>query len=58
MSDITKILETKDARIERLLGLLGQAEEILEWVCNHRVDGAVKSQAAIVVAKIRVEREA
>ena len=56
---IYKILEAKDARITHLLGLLGQAEEIVDWVITSEVDAFpiwLFRQAEIVKAKIEKEK--
>ena len=55
--------ETKDARIERLLGLLDQAAPFVEWISHSLESGIAPTyaevmQAEIVLAKIRMEREA
>lgn len=50
--------ETKDARIERLLGLLGQVEETLEWVASGPRDTGHTVYAEFLLARIRMEREA
>lgn len=55
--------ETKDARIERLLGLLGQAQQVMALIINAYarsgwIDQYLINEAEIVVAKIRKEREA
>ena len=64
---ITKILEAKDARIERLLGLNIQAQEVIELALKEHVNNMVSqngglspeliNQAEIVWAKIQKERE-
>lgn len=61
---IYKILEAKDARITHLLGLLGQAEEVLDWVLfdaygisrKNGVPSTIYCQAEIVKAKIEKEK--
>lgn len=53
--------EDKDARITRLLGLLEQAEEVVDWFLNsptEHVETYFYFQAEILKAKIEKEMEA
>ena len=54
---IYKILEAKDERITHLLGLLGQAEEVLDWIIRYGcVSILIANQSKILKAKIEKEK--